>query len=188
MPKAADLKRGMIINLDGAPHAVETFTVQTPSARGGASLYKVRFRNLVSKQKNDRTFKGDDALGAVDFDRREVQFSYAQGGAYTFIDLEDYNELTLDGEQLGEARDYLLEGMEDIKALIADGRVLAIELPDVVEMEIVECDPSVRGASVTARTKPATLPTGLIVQVPEYLSRGEVIRIDTRTGEFLSRA
>ncbi|MDA0990133.1 MAG: elongation factor P-like protein YeiP [Verrucomicrobia bacterium] len=188
MPKAAELKRGAIVNLNGTPHVVETLHVQSPSARGGSSLYKIRFRNLVNKQKDDRTFKGEDVLAPIDFERRDVQFSYAQGDTYNFMDLADYSEFSLNANELEHERDYLFEGMEEITALVSDGRVLAIELPDVVELEITQCDPSVRGASVTARTKPATCSTGVVVQVPEYLAQGEVIRIDTRENKFLSRA
>ena len=145
MPRASELKRGVIVELLGAPHVVETFTVQTPSARGGASLYKVRFRNLVTYQKEDRSFKGDDMLAAVHVERRPVQFSYVQGDTYVFMDLEDYSELSFNAADIESQRRFLTEGMEDITALVSDGRVLAIELPNVVELKIAQCDPSVRG-------------------------------------------
>lgn len=188
MLRASELKRGSIVSIDTVPHVVEQFTVQTPSARGGASLYKIRFRDLVSKRKVDKVFKGDDALQDVDVTKREVQFSYAEPGSYVFMDLEDYSEFRLSSEDIEEEAAYLHEGLEGIQALLSDGHVLTIELPPVVEMAIKECDPSIKGASATARTKPAKLVTGLIVQVPEYLSQGETIRVDTRTGKFLSRA
>lgn len=188
MPKASELKRGSIVALSGTPHVVEDLSIQTPSARGGASLYKLRFRNLVTKQKEDRTFKGDEMLADAPFEKREVQFSYAQQGQYSFMDLEDYNEFTLSAEAIEDQVPYLTPDLESITALISEGRVLAIELPPVVELPVTECGPSMKGASATARTKPATLSTGLVVQVPEYLAAGEVIRVDTRTGKFLSRA
>mgnify|MGYP006289766895 CR=1 FL=1 len=188
MPKASDLKRGSIVELNGAPHVVEDLQIQTPSARGGASLYKLRFRDLVSRSKEDRTLKGDDMLGDVDVEKREVQFSYVQQDRYTFMDLTDYNEYTLAADDLGDQAAYLGEDMEGITALVSEGRLLAIELPPVVALPIAQCDPSIRGASATARTKPATLSTGLVVQVPEYLEPDETIRVDTRTGKFLSRA
>lgn len=188
MPKACDIKRGSILRIDGSPHVVEALAVQTPSARGGSSLYKIRFRSLVTRQKKDRTLRGDDMLDDVDFEKREIQFSYSQQDSYVFMDLSDYSEFTISAQDLENERKYLTEDLEDIHALVSDGKVLTITLPDVVALEITECDPSIRGASATARTKSATLSTGLVVQVPEYLSQGEIIRIDTRTGKFLSRA
>ncbi len=187
MAKVSDLKRGNIVNLNGNPHILEELSIQTPSARGGASLYKLRFRNVVTKQKVDRSCKGDEAMEDVAFQKREVQFSYASGDEYTFMDLEDYNEFTLQATDIEYERQFLAEDLEGITALVSDGRVLAIEVPDVVSLEITETGPSIKGASATARTKPATTSTGFVVQVPEYLAQGEVVRIDTRTGKFLSR-
>ena len=188
MAKISDLKRGSIVLVEETPHVVEDLVIQTPSARGGASIYKIRFRSLTTKQKRDKTFKGEDVLPAVAFDRREVQYLYHQGDTYEFMDLADYSQFGLSAEDIADEVPYLVEDMEDIRALVADGKILGIELPPVVEMPVEQCDPSIRGASATARTKPATLPTGLVVQVPEYLSQGQVIRVDTRTGKFLSRA
>jgi elongation factor P len=188
MPKACDVKRGDIVAVNGAPHLVEQLDISSPSARGSASLYRFRFRNLSNKQKVDATHKGDDMLGTCDFERRDVQFSYVTGDQYVFMDLEDYSEHTLHKEDLDGAELYLYEDLEGVKVLIGDGKLLGIELPPVAELEVTETDPSMRGASATARTKPATLTTGLVVQVPEYLSCGEVVRVDTRTGKFLSRA
>ena len=188
MPKASDLKRGSVIGLNGQPHVVEDLQIQTPSARGGASLYKIRFRNLITKHKQDRSCKGEEDFSEVDMQCREVQFSYAQADTLVFMDLEDYREFSLNEGDLENERQYLVEGQEGIRAIISEGRVLTIELPDVVELDVVECEPSIRGATAAARTKPAGLSTGLVVQVPEYLERGETIKVDTRTGKFLSRA
>ena len=187
MPKAADLKRGSVVDIDGAPHEVEDLQIQTPSARGGSSLYKVRFRNLVSMHKLDRSFKGDDMLKDAPLERQEVQFSYQQADTFAFMNLSDYSEFTLTEQELGPTKDFLTEDLEGILALISNDRVLSIQLPAAVDLDIEECDPSIRGASATARTKPATLTTGLVVQVPEYLSQGERIRVDTRTGKYISR-
>jgi elongation factor P len=188
MPKACDVKRGDIVAINQAPHVVEQLDISTPSARGSSSLYRFRFRNLATKQKVDQTLKGDDMLGACDFERRDVQFSYVNGDQYVFMDLENYSEHVFNKEDLDGAELYLYEDLEGVRVLVGDGKLLGIELPPVAEIEVTETDPSIRGASATARTKPATLSTGLIVQVPEYLETGEVVRVDTRTGKFLSRA
>lgn len=188
MPKASELKKGSIVEIDGNPHLVEDLQISTPTARGGSSLYRLRFRNLSSKQKLDKTFKGDDMLKPVDVERRDVQFSYEQQGSYTFMDLTDYSEMVMLREDLGDAANYVNEDMEGIQILMCNGRMISVDLPAVAELKVEECSPGIRGASATARTKPATLSTGLVVQVPEYLEPGEMIRVDTRTGKFSSRA
>ncbi len=188
MPTASELKNGSVVQVNGQPHAVERIQVQTPSARGGATLYKIRFRNLVDKQKTDRACKGDDMFGDIDFQRREVQFLFRQGDACTFMDLTDYSQFTLEAETIGDVLLYLTEDLEGILALIADDRVLGLEVPSAVELDIAETAPSMRGASATARTKAATLSTGLVVQIPEYLAPGERIRVDTREARYLARA
>ncbi len=188
MPKACDVKRGDVVAIDGMPHVVEQLSVSTPSARGSASLYRFRFRNLRTKNKVDKALKGDDMLDPCQFEKRPIQFSYANANTSTFMDAENFSEIAFNDDDISYERQFITEDMEGIVALVSDGRVIGIELPAVATLEVVACDPSVRGASATARTKPATLSTGLVVQVPEYLSSGEVIRVDTRTSEFLSRA
>lgn len=188
MAKAAELKRGSIVALGGAPHIVEELQVHTPSARGASSIYKVRFRNLATKQKVDRSMKGDDSMPDVDFERREIQFLYSSQDQYTFMDTVDFSQFDLAKEDIENEIPFMTDGMEGLFALVADGKVVGIELPPVVELPIIECDPSMRGASVTSRTKPATLSTGVVVQVPEYIERGTAVRVDTRTGKFISRA
>jgi elongation factor P len=188
MAKACDLKRGSIVGIDNSPHILETLNISTPTARGGASLYRMRFRNLVTHNKVDKSCKGDQSFPDIDFGRKEVQFSYENQGEYVFMDSETYEEIQLTEKELGDVRLYITEDMEGLKALISDDKVLGIELPPVAILEITETGPSMKGASATARTKPATLSTGLVVQVPEYLENGEVIKIDTETAKFLGRA
>ena len=151
-------------------------------------MYKVRFRNLATKQKVDKSFKGDDALQEAFYETKEVQYLYANAGIYTFLDLESYDQFDLSKDDVENILPYIIEDMEGITALIANEQVLTLHVPDTIELEIVDCSPSMKGASATARTKPATLTTGLIVQVPEYIANGEVIKIDTRENKFLSRA
>ena len=130
----------------------------------------------------------DDVFQAVDFTRRPVQLIYKETTSCTFMDNEDYTQYTVDNDLIEEELLYLTDGLEGTYALIADGELLGIELPSSVEMEIVECAPGIKGASASARTKPATMPTGLVVQVPEYLSPGEIIKINTSNAKFMSRA
>lgn len=185
---AKEIKPGTVVNYDAAPHMIESMTVQSPSARGSATLYKFRARNLVTKQKTDITLKGTDGLDDADFHRREVTFMYADTDMAHFLDSGDFNQYAVPrGDVAGELQ-YITEDLQGILALIYNGECVGIQLPTAVDLKITECDPAVKGNSATSRTKPATLETGLIVHVPEYLKQGEAIRVDTRSGEFLARA
>ncbi len=188
MPKACDLKRGSIVEINGAPHAVKRVEAKSPSSRGAATLYKIRFTNLQTKQKLDDSFKGDDFLKDIDCVRTQVQYSYLDGDNYIFMDLEDYAQHGLNREDLEDRLGYLLEGMEGITALLVDGTILDIELPQSVSLTITDTTPGIKGATATGRTKPAMLATGLEIQVPEYLENGEVVKVNTSTGKFISRA
>jgi elongation factor P len=187
MQKACDLKKGSLVGIRGLPHVLENLSVSTPSARGAASIYHFRFRNLVTKAKQDVSCKGDEPFDDIDFERRAVQYSYKEGDLYTFMDTEDFSQFQLPQDAIEDQLNYLVEDME-VAALISDGKVLTIEVPQKVVLKIASCDPVMKGASVTARTKPATCQTGLVVQVPEYLEAGESIVVDTATGTYLSRA
>lgn len=188
MIKACDLENGTVIRFNGIPHLVENIQVQTPSARGAATLYKVRFRSMQNRSKLDKVFRGDDALENCEVEKREVQFLYEKDDRFEFMDLVDYSQFAMAREDISDAVPFLVENMEGIQAMVSDDKVLGIELPAVVEMDVVECDPSIKGASATARTKPAKLSTGHMIQVPEYMAAGERVRVDTRSGKFLSRA
>jgi elongation factor P len=188
MLRASDLKKGDVVRIEGDPHIVETIKVQSPSARGTVTLYKIRFRNLKTKRKVDQALRGDDVLAEADFERRQVQYLYGDTSSITFMDLQDYSQFTLAKDDIEEEWPYLSEGIEGLMSISSEGRVLGLEIPTFINLEIVDTRPSVKGGSVTARTKPATLSTGLVVQVPEYMSTGEIIRVDTRTGEYASKA
>lgn len=188
MPKASEIKKGAIVEIDGEPHIARQVEVKSPSSRSGTTLYKIRFNNLRTQQKLDMSCKGDDSFNSIDFLRREVQYSYRDADGYTFMDNEDYSQYTLPAEQAEEHAGYLTEGLSGIMALLVEDRLVGIELPQSVNLEIVETAPGIKGASATGRTKPARLSTGLEVQVPEYLTTGEVVRINTETGKFMSRA
>jgi elongation factor P len=185
---AKDIKPGTVVNYNDAPHIIESVHVQSPSARGGATLYKFRGRNLVTKQKADITLKGTEGLDDADFVRREVTFMFADNDAVHLLDSGDYNQYAVPRGDVANEMQYITENLEGILALIYNGQCVGVQLPTAVDLKVTQCDPAVKGNSATSRTKPATLETGLEVQVPDYLTQGETIRVDTRTGEFLSRA
>ena len=188
MPKASDLKRGNIVEINGQPHVVKQVEAKSPSSRGAATLYKIRFNNLQTGQKLDESFKGDDFLKEADCVRRAVQYSYVDGEKYVFMDMEDYSQYEQTEADLEGQVGYLTEGLEGLLALLMDGKVLGIELPQSVVLEVTETAPGIKGATATGRTKPAILTTGLEVQVPEYLEVGDQIKVNTQTGKFMSRA
>ncbi|NOQ15676.1 MAG: elongation factor P-like protein YeiP [Methyloprofundus sp.] len=188
MPKASDLKRGLIVEINNAPHAVKQVEARSPSSRGASTLYKIRFTNLKTGQKLDESYKGDHFLKEADCVRVKVQYSYHDGDSFVFMNLEDYTQYNLNDADLEGQKGYITEGLEGITALIMDDNILGIELPASVDLAITETAPGIKGSSATARTKTAVLPTGIEVQVPEYLETGEVIKINTTTGKYMSRA
>ncbi len=186
--KASELKNGMVIQVDARTVYVGGVQVQTASSRSGNTLYKVRGRDVATGQKFEASFKGDEVLTEVAFERRPVQLLYRDADGCTFMDNETYEQHTLSDEALADELPYLVDGLEGLYALVVDSKLLGIQLPPTVVMEVVETSPVIKGASAAARSKPATLATGLVVQVPEYLASGERIKINTATGEFMSRA
>ena len=187
MPKASDLKRGAVVEINGEPYIVHQIDVKAPSSRGANTLYKVRFYNARTKQKLDETYKGEDSLGDIDLERRLLQYSYLDGEEYVFMDEEDYSQYQINTDSLGEQVQFITDGLQGIMGLLVDGNLIGIELPQSVVLEIVDTAPGMKGASAAARTKPATCSTGLVVQVPEYLEAGERIKVNTQEARYISR-
>jgi len=188
LPKANELKKGAVVDINGVPHAVKSTEAKSPSSRGASTLYKIRFTNLLTKQKLDSSFKGDDFLKEADCVRATVQYSYQEGDTFMFMNMEDFNQYGLNSDELEGQLDYLEEGLEGITALLSEETVLSIELPQSVKLKISDTAPGIKGATAAGRTKTARLSTGLEVQVPEYLDPGETIRVNTSDGKFISRA
>jgi elongation factor P len=186
--KASELRKGMVIAVDNRRVIIKALDVQSPSSRSGSTLYKVRGFDILSKAKYENRFKGDENIQPVEFGRRPVQFLYRDADGCTFMDRENYEQYTLGTDALEEELQYLTEDLEGILAMIADGAILGIELPATVALPITDTAPGMKAASASSRTKPATLSTGLVVQVPEYLTTGELIRVNTGSGEYISRA
>ena len=186
--KASDLKKGQVLDINGRNILVKDLAVQSPSSRSGSTLYKVRGVDIVSKQKYENRFKGDEVIQTVDFGRRAVQYLFQDADGCTFMDKETFEQYTLATDVLEDELLYLSEDLEGIVAMIADETILGIVLPATVALEITDTAPGMKAASASSRTKPATLSTGLVVQVPEYLTSGELIKVNSGTGEYISRA
>jgi elongation factor P len=184
--EASEIKRGTLLDLDGTPWLVIEVSTQTPSARGGNTITRVKARNLKTGQLQSRQFRAGEQVEEASCEHRPTQFLYRDGEDHLFMDQESYDQFSLDAEQLGDTAGYLTEGLV-VRALLYREEVISIELPNTVDLEVVETVPTIKGATATAQPKPATLSTGLQVMVPPYLSVGDMIRIDTRTGRFVER-
>ncbi len=186
--QAKEIKNGAVVNFNGSPVIIQGINVQSPSARGAATLYKFRGRNLVTKQKVDITLKGTESLDEADFQRQAVTLMYTDATDAHFLDSSTFNQYSITLEDVAHEMQYITEQLEGVLALIYNDQCVGVQIPTTVELEITQTDPAVKGNSATSRTKPATLETGLVIQVPEYLKQGETIKVDTRSGDYLSRA
>ncbi len=187
MITTSEFKKGLVIQVDGAPCLIIDVVFQSPSARGANTMVKTKYRNLITGQVLEKTFRSGDKLDEADFERHKGQFLYADGGKGIFMDLENYEQFEQDEEAFAPLEPYLLEGTEVILGLF-QGRMVNVDLPMVVELTITETAPVMKHATATAQTKEALLETGLRLQVPPYLEAGEKIKVDTRDGRFISRA
>jgi elongation factor P len=187
MPTTQDFKRGLVIQLDTAPCLILDVATQSPSARGGNTLVKIKYRNLLTEQVLEKTFKSGDRVDDADFERRKGQFLYAQDDSGVFMDMENYEQYELGPELFEPVKGYLLDGTEVLLGVF-EGRVVMIDPPMTVELKVVDTPPVIKNATATAQTKEALLETGLKIQVPGYLESGETVKIDTRECRFVSRA
>lgn len=188
MPKASDIKKNAAIEHNGKVLIVRDIIRSVPQGRAGGSLYRMRLYDVVTGAKVDETFKADDMLNFADLSRRPSMFSYIDGDEYVFMDNEDYTPYNLSKESISEELLFINEDTQGLSVIIVDDVPVAVDLPASVDLVITETDPSIKGASASARTKPATLSTGLIIQVPEHISRGDKVKVNTSESKFMGRA
>lgn len=187
MITTSEFKRGLVIQIDGAPCLIIDVAFQSPSARGANTMVKTKYRNLLTDQVLEKTFRSGDKVDEADFERHKGQFLYADGGQGIFMDLETYEQFEQNEEAFETVAPFLLEGTQVTLGLF-QGRMVNVDLPMVVELTVTETAPVIRNATATAQTKEAILETGLKLQVPPYLETGDRIKVDTRDGRFISRA
>jgi elongation factor P len=188
MISTGDFKRGLRILIDGDPYVILEVHVQSPSARGASSLSKLRVRNLRTAQVLDKTFRGGDRVEQPDLELRPVQFLYRDDSGFHFMDTQSYDQFALSADDLGEAAGYLTDGLDGIRSVVFNGKVISVDLPQTVVLRVVDTAPPLKGATAQAQTKPATLETGLVIQVPSYLDSDETVVVDTRDARFVSRS
>jgi len=180
-----DLKNGMALDLPEGLVTVVEFQHVKPG-KGGAFV-RTKLKNFRTGAVVDKTFRADEKVPLAVIDKRAMQYLYREGNAYVFMDSDSYEQLHVEASDLGRAVRYLKEGDTAVVPVYQD-RVVGIELPAAVELEVTETEPGVQGDRVSGGRKPATLETGLVVQVPLFVEPGGRIKVDTRTGEYLARA
>jgi len=180
-----DLKNGMSLNLPEGLFSVVEFQHVKPG-KGGAFV-RTKLKNLRSGAVIERTYRADEKLDQAIIDKRDMQFLYRDGSDYVFMDTSDYEQLQVTPDALGDASRYLKEGAE-ANLQIYNGEIVGVELAAAVELTVTDTEPGLQGDRVSGARKPATLETGLIVQVPLFVNPGDAIKVDTRTGDYLTRA
>ncbi len=184
MYSTADFRNGLKIELDGEPYVIVEFQHVKPG-KGGAFV-RTKIKGLRTGRVLDKTFRSGEKVGKPDLDEREMQYLYASEGQYCFMDSENYEQIFLSEEQLGDNRFYLQENIA-VDILFFNGKPIGVELPNFVVLRVTRTEPGVKGDTASGGTKPATLETGLVIKVPLYLDQEEQVRVDTRTGEFIER-
>ncbi|MFC1591895.1 elongation factor P [Thermodesulfobacteriota bacterium] len=179
------IRKNLKIEIDGDPWIVVDFQFVKPGK--GQAFTRTKLKNMISGNVVDRTYRSGEKIGeAARIDEKNMMFLYAQGDAYTFMDNSTYDQVEITEEQIGDAKNYLIENM-NVEVLFFNDRAIGLDLPNFVELEITEIEPAVKGDTVSGATKPATVSTGYVVNVPMFVSGDDVILVDTRTGEYVER-
>jgi len=187
MPKASEIKKNAAVELNGSVYFVKDIERSVPQGRAGGSIYRMRMYDVVSGAKIDESFKDSDMLNLADLIRRPATLSYIDGDEYVFMDSEDYTSFNLNKESIADEILFINEDTQGVQVILINDAPVALDLPASVELEITETDPSIKGQSAISRTKPATLSTGLVVQVPEHISTGDRIKINVEERKFTGR-
>ena len=184
MYTASDLRKGLRIKIDNEPYVVTEFNFVKPGK--GQALYRSKLKNMFTGSQFERTFRSVDTFEPADLQEKRMQFLYKEEGKYCFMDNESYEQIFLTEEQIGEAMNFLIDNLE-VEILLFEERPLEVSLPNFVDLVVTQADPWAKGDSVSGNTKPVVLQTGYQIQVPPFVEQGEKIRVDTRTGEYLTR-
>ena len=187
MIDSSNFKKGDCLVFKGAPMTIVDVTFSTPTARGGGTIARTRLRNLLTGQILNESIRSGEKFPEVDLEQRPCTFLYGDGTHWHFMDGESFEQFAFTAEELGDAVGFLKDGLEGLRALVVAGKIVSVALPNTVDLLVTETDPAIKGATATAQLKPATLETGLVVQVPPYLASGELIKVDTRDAHFVER-
>jgi len=180
----SELKKNAKVEMDGHPYVVVDFQFVKPGK--GQGLYKCKLKNMITGSVLDRTWRSGEKLIAANVESKKMQFLYASGDAYTFMDSESYEQVELQADVIGDDKNYLLDNLE-CDVLFYNERPVGVSLPSHVVMEITETEPGVKGDTATNVTKSAVVTTGATIQVPLFIKQGEKVKVDTRTGAYVER-
>ncbi len=180
-----EFKTNVTVTIDGDPWQVVEFQHVKPGK--GAAFVRAKMRNMSTGAVVERTFNAGERLPKARIERRTMQYLYESDGMYVFMDNETYEQTELSKETLGTALNFLQENM-DVKIMSYENRVLGVDLPNTVNLTVVETEPGIKGDTATGGSKNATMNTGYVVKVPLFINEGDVLAIDTRTGDYISRA
>ncbi|MBN7792575.1 elongation factor P [Microbacterium esteraromaticum] len=184
MASTADIKNGVVIKIDGQLWSVVEFQHVKPG-KGGAFV-RTKLKNVVTGKSVDKTYNAGTKIDIENVDRRDFTYLYTDGDGFVFMDVEDYDQLTVSAAIVGDAKNYMLENQQ-VQIALHDGNPLYIELPASVVLEVTYTEPGLQGDRSSAGTKPATLETGYEIQVPLFLETGTKVKVDTRSGDYLGR-
>ncbi len=184
MYESGDLRKGLKIEIDGEPYIVVQFEFVKPGK--GQALYKCRLKNMVSGVQFDRTYRSGEKFNEANLEEREMEYLYAEGRRYCFMNTSTYDQEFLSEEQISESKNFLKENTV-CNVLFFQDKPIGLSLPNFVNLKITQADPWVKGDTASGDTKTATLETGYVIQVPPFIEEGEIVRIDTRTGEYVER-
>lgn len=184
MISTADFRNGVRLQVDGQPYYIVEFQHVKPG-KGGAFV-RTKLKSYKTGNVLDRTFRSGERFEEPELEERDMQFLYATGDQYTFMDTDTFEQFTYEKKQLGDNADLLKEEMS-AKILVYEHQPIAVDLPNFIELKVVDADPGIRGDTASGGNKPATVETGAIIKVPLYLEVGEVIKIDTRTRAYVER-
>ena len=184
MLESGDLRKGLKLEIDGAPYIITQFEFVKPGK--GQALYKCRLKNMLTGAQFDRTYRSGEKFNEAQMEEIEMEYLYAEGERYCFMNTKNYEQEYLTAEQVGENVHLLKENIL-CNVLFFQERAIGVTLPIFVELKIVKADPWVKGDTASGDSKPATLETGYVLQIPPFVEEGETIRIDTRTGQYVER-
>ncbi|HEX9700743.1 MAG TPA: elongation factor P [Acidobacteriota bacterium] len=182
--QAVQLRKGMIIDLDGQLLRVHDFQHVTPGK--GQAVVQTRLRNLRSGAMIDRRFRSQESVERVQLEYRTMEYLYQEGDSYVFMDAETYEQVHLSADAIQDALPYLIPNLS-LEVDFYEGAPVGIEMPGTVDLEVVDTEPALKGATASGSGKPATLETGLVVGVPQFVNVGDKVRVDTSTGDYLTR-
>lgn len=184
MYESGDLRKGLKMEIDGDPYVITQFEFVKPGK--GQALYKCRLKNMLTGSQFDRTFRSGEKFKEANLEEISMEYLYSDTESYCFMNNTTYNQEFISAEQVGDAKNFLKENTI-CEVLLFEGRAIGLTLPNFVEMKVVKADPWIKGDTASGDSKPATIETGAILQVPPFIEEGEMIRIDTRTGQYVER-